>query len=91
MLFVVLGLRGGLLFTVNPGDLGRFGDCVRVEWRPSGGFVSKAGVSGTLRASRVELVRAWVALSVVLGRGLGLARGHLASLYSWLGRVLGPE
>jgi hypothetical protein len=84
-----VSLDGQVVVYSNPGDLLRFGECVRVEWRPPGGFVSSAGVVGTLRRSRVELLRAWVALSVVVGEGLGLSRRHLSSLYSWLGRVWG--
>jgi hypothetical protein len=81
---------GGLVVVYsNPGDLVGFGGCARVEWRPPGGFVSSSGVRGTLRRSRVEFLRAWVALSVVLRFGLGLSGRYLSSLYSWLGRVWG--
>jgi hypothetical protein len=82
-------LEGRVVVYSNPGDLLRLGDCVRVEWRPPEGFVSSSGVVGTLRAGRVELVKAWVALSVVLRFGLGLSRRYLSSLYGWLGRVWG--
>lgn len=84
-----VGLEGQVVVYSNSGDQLRFGESVRVEWRPAEGFVSRAGVSGTLRAGRVELLKAWVALSVVLGEGLGLSRRYLSSLYSWLGRVWG--
>jgi hypothetical protein len=84
-----VGLEGQVVVYSNSGDVGRFGEGVRVEWRPPGGLVSSNGVVGTLRASRVELVKAWVALSVVLGEGLGLSKRCLSSLYSWLGRVWG--
>jgi hypothetical protein len=84
-----VSVGGQVVVYSNPGDVVRFGDCVRVEWRPPGGFVSSNGVSGTLRASRVEFVRAWVALSVVLGFGLGLSKRYLSSLYRWLGRLWG--
>jgi hypothetical protein len=84
-----VGVGGQVVVYSNSGDVGRFGDSVRVEWRPPGGFVSSAGVRGALARSRVEFVRAWVALSVVLRFGLGLPRGYLASLYNWLGRLWG--
>jgi len=84
-----VSLEGQVVVYSNSGDLGRFGESVRVEWRPSEGFVSVAGVRGTLQRSRVEFLRAWVALSVVLRYGLGLTRRQLASLYSWLGRLWG--
>ncbi len=82
-------LDGQVVVYSNPGDVGWFGPCVRVEWRPPGGFVSSSGVRGTLQRSRVELLGAWVALSVVLGRGLGLSRRCLSGLYGWLGRLWG--
>ena len=84
-----VSLDGQVVVYSNSGDQGRFGGCVRVEWRPPGGLVFDAGVRGTLQRSRVELLRAWVALSVVLRYGLGLPRRYLSSLYSWLGRVWG--
>jgi hypothetical protein len=84
-----LSAEGQVVVYSNPGDQFRFGSSVRVEWRPVEGFVSKAGISGTLQASRVEFVRAWVALSAVLRFGLGLSRRYLSSLYSWLGRLWG--
>jgi hypothetical protein len=84
-----VSVGGQVVVYSNSGDAVRFGDCVRVEWRPGEGFVSSNGVVGTLRGSRVEFVRAWVALGVVLRFGLGLARSHLSSLYRWLGRVWG--
>jgi hypothetical protein len=84
-----VSLEGQVVVYSNSGDRGRFGCCVRVEWRPPEGFVSSAGVRGTLGRSRVELLRAWVALSVVLRYGLGLSRRYLSSLYSWLGRLWG--
>jgi len=88
---VVGGVRveGQVVVYSNSGDQVRFGGCVRVEWRPPGGFVSSSGVRGTLQRSRVEFVKAWVALSVVLRYGLGLGRRYLSSLYSWLGRLWG--
>jgi hypothetical protein len=84
-----VSLDGQVVVYSNSGDLGRFGGCVRVEWRPPEGFVSEVGVRGVLQRSRVELLRAWVALSVVLRFGLGLGRRYLSSLYGWLGRVWG--
>jgi hypothetical protein len=84
-----VSLEGQVVVYSNSGDLGRFGCCVRVEWRPPEGFVSASGVRGALQRSRVEFLRAWVALSVVLRYGLGLARHHLSSLYGWLGRLWG--
>jgi hypothetical protein len=84
-----VSVGGQVVVYSNPGDLGRFGGCVRVEWRPPEGFVSRAGVVGTLQRSRVEFLRAWVALGVVLRFGLGLSRRYLSSLYGWLGRVWG--
>jgi hypothetical protein len=84
-----VSVEGQVVVYSNPGDRLRFGECVRVEWRPPEGFVSVAGVRGTLQRGRVELLRAWVALSVVLGEGLGLGRRYLSSLYGWLGRVWG--
>jgi hypothetical protein len=82
-------LDGQVVVYSNSGDRLRFGESVRVEWRPPEGLVSRVGVSGTLGASRVEFLRAWVALSVVLRFGLGLSRRYLSSLYSWLGRLWG--
>jgi hypothetical protein len=82
-------LDGQVVVYTNSGDVGRFGGCVRVEWRPPSGFVSVAGVRGALQRNRVELLRAWVALSVVLRFGLGLSERYLSSLYSWLGRLWG--
>jgi hypothetical protein len=84
-----VGVEGQVVVYSNSGDGVRFGECVRVEWRPPEGLVSSSGVRGALRHSRVELLKAWVALSVVLRFGLGLPRGYLASLYGWLGRVWG--
>jgi len=84
-----LSVVGQVVVYSNSGDWLRFGSCVRVEWRPPGGLVSSSGVRGTLQRSRVELVRAWVALSVVLRFGLGLSEHYLSSLYGWLGRVWG--
>jgi hypothetical protein len=84
-----VGVGGQVVVYSNPGDLLRFGESVRVEWRPPEGFVSRVGVRGVLQRSRVELLRAWVALSVVLRYGLGLSRRYLSSLYSWLGRLWG--
>jgi len=88
---VVGGVRqeGQVVVYSNSGDQVRFGGCVRVEWRPPGGFVSSSGVRGVLQRSRVELLKAWVALSVVLRHGLGLSRRYLSSLYGWLGRLWG--
>ncbi len=84
-----VSLEGQVVVYTNSGDVARFGECVRVEWRPPGGFVPSNGIAGTLRRSRVELLRAWVALSVVLGRGLGLSKRCLSGLYGWLGRLWG--
>ena len=84
-----VGVEGQVVVYSNSGDWLRFGECVRVEWRPPGGFVSSSGVRGVLQRSRVELLKAWVALSVVLRHGLGLSRRYLSSLYGWLGRVWG--
>jgi hypothetical protein len=84
-----VSLDGLVVVYSNPGDVVGFGGCVRVEWRPPGGLVSSSGVAGTLSASRVEFVRAWVALGVVLRFGLGFSRRYLSSLYSWLGRLWG--
>jgi hypothetical protein len=84
-----VGLGGQVVVYSNSGDMARLGECVRVEWRPPENFVSEAGVRGTLQRSRVEFLRAWVALSVVLREGLGLPRSYLSSLYSWLGNLWG--
>jgi len=84
-----LSVGGQVVVYSNSGDRLRFGDSVRVEWRPPEGFVSSNGVRGTLQRSRVEFLRAWVALSVVLRFGLGLSRQYLSSLYGWLGRLWG--
>jgi hypothetical protein len=85
-----VSVEGQVVVYSNSGDSVRFGGgCVRVEWRPPEGLVSRVGVAGALRASRVEFVRAWVALSVVLREGLGLSKQYLSSLYGWLGRLWG--
>ena len=84
-----VSVDGQVVVYSNPGDRLRFWDSVRVEWRPPEGFVSSNGVRGTLQRSRVEFVRAWVALSTVLRFGLGLSKQYLSSLYGWLGRLWG--
>jgi hypothetical protein len=75
-------LDGVVVVYTNVEDFSRFGSgCVRVEWRPPRNFVKRQGL-GALRKGLLELVEAFRAIAVVLGRCLSL--GELSKLYAWL-------
>jgi hypothetical protein len=81
-------LDGVVVVYTNAEDFGRFGTgAVRVEWRPPSGYVGRNGLASTLLLAKHELVKAFKAMTVVLGEVLPARK--LLELYSWIGRVWG--
>ncbi|WP_042667415.1 hypothetical protein [Desulfurococcus amylolyticus] len=58
-------IDGQVVIYSNPEDLGRFGPCCRVEWRPPRGYVKLNGVSSTLRFSNEVFSNAFKAIATV--------------------------